>query len=113
MAHYLIQAAYTPEAWASLLKNPQDRTQVLKPVLDKLGGRFVDAYFAFGEYDIIGVVEAPGNIEAAALSLAVAAGGACKAFKTTPLMTVADGLEAMRRAAAIGYAPPAGAVAGV
>lgn len=113
MAHYLIQAAYTPDAWASLLKSPQDRTQVLKPVLDKLGGRFVDAYFAFGEYDIVGVVEMPGNIEAAALSLAVSAGGACKAFKTTPLMTVADGVEAMKRAAASGYASPTRAVAGV
>jgi uncharacterized protein with GYD domain len=106
MAHYLLQVAYTPEAWAALLKNPQDRTQVLKPVVDKLGGRFVSAYFAFGEYDIIGVLEMPGNVDAAAFAMAAAAGGACKAVKTTPLMTTAEGLDAARKAAGLGYTPP-------
>ena len=38
MAKFLIQVAYTPQAWASMIKNPHDRTQVLKPVLEKLGG---------------------------------------------------------------------------
>ena len=39
MASYLIQVSYTSQAWASLVKNPHDRTQVLKPVLEKLGGK--------------------------------------------------------------------------
>ena len=106
MAHYLIQLTYTPEAWASLVKNPQDRTQVLKPVLDKLGGRFVSVYFSFGEYDLVGVIEMPGNVDSAAFAMAVAAGGACKAFRTTPLLTTSEGLDAMKKAAGIGYAPP-------
>ncbi len=106
MAHYLIQLTYTPEAWASLIKNPQDRTQVLKPVLDKLGGRFVSAYFSFGEYDLVGVIETPGNLDAAGFAMAVAAGGACRNFRTTPLLTTSEGLDAMKKAAGIGYAPP-------
>jgi uncharacterized protein with GYD domain len=110
--HYLLQVAYTPEAWASLLKNPQDRTQVLKPVLEKLGGSFNTAYFAFGEYDIVAIMEMPANIDAAAFAMAAAAGGAIKAIKTTPLMTVEEGISAMKKAARAGYVPP-GAVAGV
>lgn len=108
MAHYLIQVAYTPEAWSAMLRNPHDRVSVLTPVLQKLGGRFEAAYFAFGEYDIIGILEMPGNVDMAAFSLAAAAGGACRAVKTTPLMTTAEGVEAMRKAASSGYAPPAG-----
>ena len=98
MSRYLLQVAYTPEAWAAQIKNPQDRTKVLKPLMDKLGGSFIETYFAFGEYDVITIVDLPGNIEAAAASLTVTAGGAIKAIKTTPLMTIDEGIQAMRKA---------------
>jgi hypothetical protein len=39
--------------------------------------------------------------------MAAAAGGACKTVKTTPLLDVAEGLEALRKAAASGYRAPA------
>jgi uncharacterized protein with GYD domain len=106
MAHYLLQVAYTPQAWATLIKNPQDRIQALKPVLDKLGGKVESAYFAFGDYDLVAIFQMPGNGDAAAFSIAAAAGGAVKSLKTTPLLTTAEGLDAMRKAAASGYAPP-------
>lgn len=109
MAHYLLQVAYTPEAWAALVQNPHDRIRVLQPVIQKLGSRVEAAYFCFGEYDVLAVLEVPGNIDAAAFSLAAAAGGACKAIKTTPLMTVEEGVNAMRKAAASGYVPPTAA----
>ena len=113
MAHYLLQVAYTPQAWASLIKNPHDRTQVLKPVLEKLGGKFGAVYFAFGEYDIVGILEMPANADAAAFAIAAAAGGAIKSIKTTPLMTVEEGISAMKKAAQAGYVPPTAAPAGV
>jgi hypothetical protein len=47
------------------------------------------------------------NTDAAAFSMAVAAGGAVKAFKTTPLLSVEEGVEAMRKAQAGGIADPA------
>ncbi|MBI1896057.1 MAG: GYD domain-containing protein [Acidobacteria bacterium] len=109
MAKFLIQVAYTPEAWKALIANPQDRLQVLKPVIGKLGGTMEQGWFTFGEYDLAAILDVPGNVEAAAFSLAAAAGGACKAIKTTPLLTTAEGLEAMKRAAACGYKPPKGA----
>lgn len=112
MAHYLFQVAYTPQAWAAMVKNPHDRISVLQPVLQKLGGKIEHAYFAFGDHDIVGVMELPSNVEAAAFSLAATAGGAVKAIKTTPLMTIEEGISAMRKAAGSGYRPP-GAPAGV
>jgi len=106
MAHYMLQAAYTPQAWAALLKNPQDRAQALKPVLDKLGGKVESSYFTFGDYDIVAIAQMPANADMAAFSMAAAAGGAIKSLKTTPLLTTAEGLDAMRKAAACGYTPP-------
>ena len=45
----------------------------------------------------------PDNVNAAAIAMAFAAGGACKAIKTTPLLTIAEGVEAMKKASTTGY----------
>ena len=45
MALYMIQFAYTSEAWATLTKNPQDRRIPLKEVAQKLGGQLVGLYY--------------------------------------------------------------------
>jgi uncharacterized protein with GYD domain len=103
---YLLEVAYTPEAWASLIRNPQDRIEAVRPAIEGLGGKIVIAYFAFGEYDLIAVAEYPDNISAGAFSMAASAGGAVKALKTTPLMSINDGVKAMRKAATVRYKPP-------
>ena len=99
MPYYLLQAAYTPAAWAAQLKNPQDRSTAVRPILEQVGGRLESFYYAFGEYDVVATIEAPDNVSAAAVALAVGASGAFKTFKTTPLMSVDEGLRAMRKGA--------------
>jgi uncharacterized protein with GYD domain len=108
MPRYLIQLAYTPDAWAAMVKQPQNRLEAVRPVVEKLGGKFEHAWLAFGEYDIVGVVEMPENTDAAAFAMAVAAGGAAKTFKTTPLLSVEEGVEAMRKAQEAAYRRPGG-----
>ena len=110
MPRYLLQISYTPEAWAAQLRNPQNRLDAVRPAVEKVGARFESVYFAFGEYDLVIIVEAPSNVTAAALSLAFSAGGAVKAIKTTPLMTIDEGLEALRAGAEVAavYRPPTG-----
>ena len=110
MARYLLQVAYTPEAWGAQLKNPQNRLEIVSLLMQRLGGRFESAYMSFGEYDIVAVMEMPDNVSAAAVSMVVSAGGACKAVKTTPLMTIEEGMQAMRKGAdaAYSYRPPGG-----
>ena len=105
MASYLYQISYSSEAWAALVKRPQDRIEVVRKVVEKLGGKIEGFWFAFGDYDLIGVIEMPDNASAAAFSVAVAAGGACKDVKTTPLLSIAEGLAAMTKAGTAGYKP--------
>jgi hypothetical protein len=50
----LIQLAYTPDAWAAMVRQPQNRLEALRPVVGKLGGTFEHAWLAVGEYDIAG-----------------------------------------------------------
>lgn len=108
MPRFLLEVAYTPTAWAAQLEHPTNRIELLKPVLETVGARFESAYFAFGDHDIIAVIDAPDNVSAAALSLAFSSGGSVRNIRTTPLMTVEEGLEAMRKGArALGaYKPP-------
>ena len=106
MPHYLVQAAYTPEAWATLVKNPQDRIKAIAPAIERLGGKVQDGYLAFGEYDIVVICEFPDNVSAAAFSASVAGAGSVKAFKTTPLITTADSVKAMKKAGTSTYEPP-------
>ena len=108
MAKYLVQAAYTSEAWKGLIASPENRLEAIRPVIEGLGGALESFYLAFGEYDIVGIVEFPDNVSEAAFSIAAAAGGALKSFRTTPLMSIEDGLEALRRASGAGYRPPGG-----
>jgi uncharacterized protein with GYD domain len=90
-----------------MVKSPQDRLEALRPVVERLGGKLLSMYMAFGEYDVVGVAEMPDNVSAAAFSLAVSAGGYVRAMKTTPLMTIQEGIEAFRKAGQAGYRPPA------
>lgn len=106
MPHYLVQVAYTPEAWATMSKNPQSRIDAVRPAVEDLGGKIETGYLSFGEYDLIVIAEFPGNTEAAAFAIVASAGGAVKSYKTTPLLTAEEGVEAMQRSTRSGYEPP-------
>src|SRR5215467_13395479 len=105
MPRFLHQVSYTPEALARLISNPQDRFEAVRGPIEKLGGKLEQAYFAFGEHDAIVITEMPDNVSAAAIALAFAAGGALRSCTTTPLLTTAEALDAMRKAATCGYKP--------
>ena len=108
MAYFLFQCSYTPEAWASQIKNPQDRMEAVSPVLEKLGGRFVQAFLAFGDYDVVAICETPDNVSQSAFALAAYSTGHLSSIKTTPLVTVEEGMEAMSKAGEIAYPAPKG-----
>jgi hypothetical protein len=46
MARYLFQASYTSEPWAAQVSNPQNRIEVIRPVIERLGGRLVTLAWA-------------------------------------------------------------------
>ena len=105
MPKYMLQVGYTPESFAAQIKNPQNRVQAITPAVEKLGGKVGQAYFTFGDYDIVVILEFPDNTAAAAFAISVAAGGACRAVKTTPLMDIEEGISAIKAAGGTGYKP--------
>ena len=103
MPRFLQQITYTQNAWQALIKNPQNRIDAVRPVIEKMGGKIESAWFAFGDYDVIVISELPDNVSAAALAMAFAGGGACRNVKTTPLLSAAEAVEAMKKAGQSGY----------
>jgi uncharacterized protein with GYD domain len=106
MPTYLAQVSYTSDSWRAQVGNPQNPLDRVRSVAEGLGGQIEAIYYAFGDYDIVAIVQFPDNQSAAAFSLAAQAGGAVKAYKTTPLMSIDEGLGAMKKAASAGYRPP-------
>lgn len=105
MPHYLHQVAYSREGWQTLIAQPQNRVEIVRQAIEKLGGKIVSAWFAFGDYDVVVITEMPDNVSAAGLAIAFAGGGACKSVHTTPLLTAEEALQAMRKAGESGYRP--------
>jgi len=105
MPLFMHQVTYTPEAMAKLIANPQDRTEAVRGPIEKLGGTIKSLYFAFGAHDAVLITEMPDNVSAAAIAMAFAAGGAVRNSQTTALMSVAEAMDAMRKAATCGYKP--------
>ena len=106
MPYYLLQASYTGEGWAAQVRNPRNVADRLRPIIESVGGTLETVYYAFGDCDIVAICQFPDNASAGAVSIAAAAGGAVKFHTTTPLMTVEEGMEMMRKAGAAGYRPP-------
>lgn len=103
MPHYLVQVAYNENAWQALIKNPHNRIEAVRPAIESLGGKIKEGYFAFGDYDAILIAEMPDNVTASAMSIAFAGGGACRTVKTTPLISTAEAVEALKKASHTGY----------
>ena len=78
----------------------------VRPAIEKLGGKIESAWYAFGDYDVVLIVQMPSNVDAGAIAIAFAAGGACKAVKTTPLLTAEEAVEAMKKASGSEYRAP-------
>ncbi|HXW44740.1 MAG TPA: GYD domain-containing protein [Streptosporangiaceae bacterium] len=105
MPLYLYQAAYTAESAAAQIKEPQDRLEAVRPFFESMGAKILAGGYPLGEYDVLAVYEAPDDTTAAALALAIAAGGATRSAKTTRLLTGAEYIESLRKAQGSQYKP--------
>src|SRR5258705_12636477 len=106
MALYALQTAYAPVGWAALLKDPQNRMEAVKPVVQRLGGSVVDGWLTFGDFGVLVICQLPDNVSATALSMAISAGGAVEGVQTTPVVNFDERLEALEKPKDVGYTPP-------
>jgi uncharacterized protein with GYD domain len=106
MSFYLTRFSYTPETWAKLVKNPEDRRTAATEYIESVGGKLHGFWYAFGEYDGYCLWEAPDNVAMAATAIAIGSGRAISSLQTTALLTVEETIAALEKAASISYRPP-------
>ena len=104
MPKYLIQASYVGEGLKGLLKEGgTSRRDTVSKVIEGMGGKMETFYYAFGDFDVIGIADMPDNVSSLAFSLAVNASGGINA-KTIVLITPEEIDEATKKV--VDYRPP-------
>jgi uncharacterized protein with GYD domain len=106
MPLYMSTFGYKPEVWAGLIRSPENREEAVGRLLEEAGCKLRGLWYAFGDADGFALIEAPDNTTAAGLAMAIISSGAFRKFETTPVMSQAEALEALRTAAGVHYAPP-------
>jgi uncharacterized protein with GYD domain len=87
MPKYLVQASYTAEGAHGLIsEGGSGRREAIAKLAENLGGTLECLYFAFGDDDVVTVIDLPDAESAAAVSMTIAASGLVR-IKTTVLLT--------------------------
>jgi uncharacterized protein with GYD domain len=104
MPKYLFEISYTLEGTKGLQKDGgSKRKEAGRAAIESLGGKLEAFYFAFGQNDVVAIVDMPDAASAAAASIALAASGAVTG-KTTVLLTPDEIDTAVKKTPA--YTPP-------
>lgn len=101
MPFYMFQGRYTPDALRAMIAAPQDRSDPARQLIEAAGGALHQMFFCMGSEDIIAIIEAPDDSVAMAVSMTVGASAAFSGGGTTKLMTMDEGMAAMKAAGAL------------
>jgi uncharacterized protein with GYD domain len=100
--------SYSGDAWGKMARNPSDREEATRKLIESAGGKLETYYWMFGEYDGFAIYDAPDHVTAGAIPVAAASSGAIKAIRTHQLITKAEARQMLEKAgrAAASYQPP-------
>src|SRR5256712_11617227 len=104
MPKYFFQGSYSVEGIRGLQKDGgSKRRAAAQQAAQSVGGKLDTFYFALGTDDVVGIIDLPDNVSAAAVSLVINAAGAFK-FKKTWLVPPAETGPATKKRA--NFKPP-------
>jgi uncharacterized protein with GYD domain len=104
--HYMVEFAYSEQAWQSLVKRPEDRTAAVETFLKSAGGKLVALYYHSGEFDGMVIFESVDDATANATVMAVLASGGIRTTRLTRLFTAKEAMDAFAKAGKIVYRGP-------
>ena len=106
MAKYLIEYTIANQNYADMLKNPEDRLEVLKPIF-KAAGCNLDQWYCSGiENKVYMIAESPDLNSIYTVGANFMASGAASSIKFIPLITMPDAVDICKKAASLGYRRP-------
>jgi uncharacterized protein with GYD domain len=81
------------------------RREHFSTIVGNLGGKVEAFYYAFGGDDLYAIVDLPDNVSAAALAVALGAGGSFREG-TVVLISPEEMDQAVAKSGSVGYRPP-------
>lgn len=108
MPKFAVMFSFKDETIARFIEHPEDRRGPGAKLAEAAGGKLLDYYWMFGQYDGLGIFEFPDAATAAAVSLAGAASGAFSHFETHELLDAEQVVRVAQKAQALrpSYRPP-------
>ncbi len=104
MPKYLVQASYIGDGVRGLRQEGGSaRRAIVEKACASVGGKLDAFYYAFGEDDVVTVLDLPDNVTAAGLALLIASSGTVD-VKTTVLLTPEEVDAAVK--VGVDYSPP-------
>lgn len=91
MSQYILLINWTGQGISKIKESP-DRYNSFKASLEKAGGKLIGAYYTFGEYDLVIIIEAPNDKVVMSLMLKVGSYGNVRT-KTLKAFTAEEGIK--------------------
>jgi uncharacterized protein with GYD domain len=91
-----------------MIENPGDRVAAVQKVAESVGAKLEQFFWSFGEDDYLAIVDAPDDITAGAVAVAVGSSGSLRNLRTIKLITPDEGRKLLEKAKAAKatYVPP-------
>jgi uncharacterized protein with GYD domain len=94
MSHYILLIKWTDKGISNVKQSPE-RYNSFKESVEKAGGKVVGAYYTFGKYDVVIIIEAPNDEVVMSLMLKVGSYGNVKS-QTLKAFTAEEGIKIIR-----------------
>jgi uncharacterized protein with GYD domain len=94
MSQYILLINWTGQGISKIKESP-DRYNSFKASLEKAGGKVIGAYYTFGEYDVVIIIEAPNDKVVMSLMLDVGSYGNVRT-KTLKAFTAEEGVKIIK-----------------
>ena len=94
MSQYILLINWTGQGISKIKESP-DRYNSFKASLEKAGGKVIGAYYTFGEYDVVIIIEAPNDKVVMSLMLDVGSYGNVRT-KTLKAFTAEEGIKIIK-----------------
>jgi uncharacterized protein with GYD domain len=108
MPLFITYASYSNSGIKGIIEKPADRSEAIKALIDKAGGKLLGAYMTTGPHDVVLITEQPDGSDAVAIGMAAAASGAVARIETVHAWTLGDFKGIAEKASRLAqvYVPP-------
>jgi uncharacterized protein with GYD domain len=87
---FITYVSYSNAGIKGIMDKPIDRTEPIRAVVEKAGGKLIAAYMTTGPHDVVLVTEQADGSDAVAIGMAAAASGAVAKIETVRAWTLGE-----------------------